>query len=66
MPAYYRCKWCRGTHRVPGRYPDRELFESVPLHRHVFSCPVEERGAVYRRGDLFWKAEPLDVSGGVA
>lgn len=63
MPAYYRCKWCKGTHRVPREYPNRQTFEKVPLHRHVFSCPVESRGAVYRRQDLFWTADPLDVTG---
>lgn len=60
MPAYYRCKWCEGTHRVPEQHLDGEDVASTSTARHVLSCPEEERGAIYRRADLFWRATPLE------
>lgn len=55
MPAYYRCKWCDDDHELPGHFPTQDLFESVPLHQHVCTCPRVDRGAVYRRADVYWR-----------
>lgn len=55
MPAYYQCKLCDGSHPLPGDFPTRELFDGLPVHRHVCTCPRVERGAIYRKSDVFWR-----------
>lgn len=55
VPAYYDCKHCSRVHELPGHFPTRELFETVPLHQHVCTCPVADQGAIYRDRDVFWR-----------
>lgn len=55
MPAFYDCKLCEGVHRLPGQFPTKALFDSVPIHQHVCTCPEVERGAIYRESDVFWR-----------
>lgn len=55
MPAYYNCKHCNGIHKIPSHFPTKKLFETVPLHHHVCTCPVVDRGAIYRDRDVFWR-----------
>lgn len=54
MPGYYNCKYCNEVHKLPGDFPTRKLFESVPLHQHVCTCPNADQGAVYGAPDVFW------------
>lgn len=57
MPAYYDCKRCDQSHRVPTEFPTRLSLRNSDFSRDSFPCPKTEKRALYTKDELFWREE---------